>query len=278
MLSISKYLIKIEQTCDIIPYVSTATNLPILLFKTAVAAKCISPSLLNHDFAQHLCNKNKLRCVTLLVPGYGNCAFVIYKLFMGAINMLDLDGHEQQNKEAAKHGKTIAGFKSVNETFENYLQELNQIQVDSINTDEANKRGGMIARKLLEIREKLVVNLNFSNFITKNVQIGDSWQGQSWKEYTIDFLTLVIFKSLGTEHSKIPTRKVKLEGGEERLNDYLNQPEILPLKNEFIETRKNCIEKTNELLDKLSGAGMKESLSEDITKSLDEISKSHPLS
>lgn len=127
MVSVNKILIKIDQGCDLVPFVSTATNFGALMFKVSVASGCISKTFVRkNSFAKHLCKKSKLQCVTLLVPRYGNLVFVVYKLFKFALDQFNTP--PKKSKPTAEQQRQLDQIYRTQEEIQHGYQQLQQRQ------------------------------------------------------------------------------------------------------------------------------------------------------
>lgn len=122
MISLQNWPIRLFQVCDVLPYVSTATNGATLLFKAVVAKGYCSRSVRNSDLGKYLETKNKVTCSVLLVPRYGNLVYVIYRLFMFVKGVVK--GNNENKAEIDSIKKSLIEH---NRRLKTYLQTIIKI-------------------------------------------------------------------------------------------------------------------------------------------------------
>lgn len=74
-------LIQTDKLCDCMPVVSTLSNLINLFQKTAIFIASLSDEehqILNNHYYVHLKDKHPFRCITLLLPLFGNLTVIAY--------------------------------------------------------------------------------------------------------------------------------------------------------------------------------------------------------
>lgn len=226
MVSLNTTLIRIDQICDFLPYVSTATNATSLIFYSLVKSGCFPETIKNNSFANHLYNKNKLRCITLLVPFYGNSAVAIYSLFTQATSKEKEDIPDQQPVVTIKRTKTndekkadyvtlfldkigpyyCKRFDTVNEACKTYLRAI-----DFDENRDANEYGQILITNLELLLKAFVQEINY-----------------------ISFNSLVLLN-----------RSEK----DQLLADFLNSPEMAKQREDLRDQRNECIGTTRNVLE-----------------------------
>lgn len=79
--NISDNLIKIDNTCDYIPVVSTITNLFDIFQKTVILPFLTEDKIRKNSYFTHLSNKSILRSIVLLIPGIGNIYVGLFEFY-----------------------------------------------------------------------------------------------------------------------------------------------------------------------------------------------------
>jgi hypothetical protein len=230
MVSLNTTLIRIDQVCDIIPYVSSATNAVSLVFYSLVNSGCIPETVKDNCFANHLYNKNKLRSITLLVPFYGNGAIIIYSLFSHVTSKENVDIPIQPPVVNIKRSKTNEEKKieyvnlfldkigpTYRQRFANAIEACAAyiIAIDFVENRDANIYGELIKNNLEKLLKLFVQEINYVSFNAILVMLEQP-------------------------------EKDKL------LEDFLNTSEVLAQRQELMDRRKECIELTQTVLEIMS--------------------------
>ena len=75
-------LIKIDQYADYVPFVSTATNLVDLFQKCVLIPRMKPEEIEQSRYYTYLQDKSVMRCITLLVPLFGNGVIILHRCYV----------------------------------------------------------------------------------------------------------------------------------------------------------------------------------------------------
>jgi hypothetical protein len=262
MVSINNSLIKIDQVCDFIPYVSTATNAVTLIFKATVSAGCVPKAIQKNSFAQHLCNKSKLRCVTLLVPRYGNIAFAVYKLltvaFSKSIDLIPLlptpqprqlplslqEGLRRQKQEIKKLEAAIEASRRRDLEAEANRKAQEEIELAEFETKFINQVRPVYHQRFAHVNEECKSYLDVLRLKSNEDadEFGQSLTQQLWLLYQ-SFENNISYRDFN-----IAVVRVGQERKDKLLNAFLSETEFCQLRVDLHANRLQCIESTQSIL------------------------------
>lgn len=264
MVSVNKCLIFTSVICDLVPGLSTGTNLATFGFKAVAAQGWLPGNVENNEFAQYLIGKSKLRCAVLLVPRYGNIAFVVYKLFSLVISKgIQLiptlpdrqppqfpkslqEGFDRYDQEVAKLRAAIEeSERRASEAEENRKAQIEKGMVEFEAEFLENISSGYVQR-VGRTKEFFKKYLKFIQSKTNDIKEADSFGQSVVKRLRLlhdNFKTNIDYSNFN-----IATIRIGEERKNQMLGRFMQDPNILPLRQELHTLRGQCIEKTLEVV------------------------------